>query len=49
MTALSSLDNEEFTRLKAVLGADTLAKFYLVRDSVTQRIRAAVKEEDKKN
>jgi len=40
---LSGLDTEEYNKLIEILGVENLAKFYLVRDSVTTRIRDAVK------
>lgn len=40
---LSSIDAEEFDRLKSLLGSESLAKFYLVRESVAEKVREALK------
>ena len=40
---LSSIDAEEFDRLKTLLGSEALARFYLVRESVAEKVREALK------
>ena len=43
LSTLGGLDGEEHKRLLEVLGVESLAKFYLVREAVTKRIRDALR------
>lgn len=40
---LAGLDAEEYDRLKALFGAETLARYYVVREEVLGRVRDALK------
>jgi hypothetical protein len=48
LTQLSKLDSEEHERLKTLLGVESLAKFYLVRESVALKIREALRSPEPK-
>ncbi|MBS1982555.1 MAG: hypothetical protein JST16_00170 [Bdellovibrionales bacterium] len=43
---LSALDVEEHDKLKALLGSETLARYYVVREEVLARVRNALKNAD---
>lgn len=43
---LAKLDIEEHDRLKASLGTETLGRFYLVRETVTKRVRDLLKSNE---
>lgn len=47
LTKLAKLDASEHERLKALLGAESLAKFYLVRESVALRVHEALRNSEK--
>jgi hypothetical protein len=44
---LARLDAEEYRQLMPLLGAQTLARFYIIRDDVAQKVRGALKNEKK--
>ena len=44
---LAQLEVEEHKKLKATLGPENLAKFYLVRESVTNKIKDAINRANK--
>ena len=41
---IASLESEEYRQLMALLGANTLARFYIIRDDVAQKVREALKK-----
>ncbi|NCN40633.1 hypothetical protein GW916_05225 [bacterium] len=41
---LAGLDKEEYNGLKEVLGEELLARFYIIREDVTSRVRKALKK-----
>ena len=41
---LAGLDKEEYEGLKSVLGEELLARFYIIREDVTSRVRKALKK-----
>jgi len=43
---LAKLDTDEHERLKKLLGSESLAKFYLVRESVAEKVRAALRQKE---
>lgn len=44
---LTRLEAEEYHQLLPLLGANTLARFYVVRDDLAQKVRDALKSEKK--
>lgn len=44
LVQLSGLDLEEHERLKALFGPETLARYYVVKEEVFQRVREALKQ-----
>ncbi len=44
LSKLAKLDSDEHERLRKLLGAESLAKFYLVRESVAEKVRAALRQ-----
>lgn len=43
LAELSTLDDEEFRRLKIAVGVDKLARFYVVREQILEKLRGALK------
>ncbi len=46
LETLTKLESEEYTRLLEVFGVQTLARFYVIRDDVAQRVREALRTPD---
>ena len=48
LSRLAGLDIEEYDRLQKLLGAETLARFYVVREDLLSRVRDSLKSADGK-